>query len=593
MTSGNTESENGMEYRLAVKSYKCFGGSPQSLAGMKLINVVIGRNNSGKSSILEVIKYLIDYYNENTRRIDPRNGYTEIIETVTADAEIAQALMGRSSSLLIGKEIQWSIPTDGSRGRRLVSVQEHPITTDVANQVQNNIERLLSPWQGVTYHAVKAERDIVPEIDQGEFEVNDEYLDHLSSGKGLTNLIQAFVNKNYLDRSVVEESFLEALNSVAGDDASFKRILCQQLPNKHWEIYFDESEKGLVPLSSSGSGFKTIILALANFVLVPEIVLHCRRLQDPSLSDSRHDYLSKAIFAFEELENNLHPAMLRRLLEYMTCKASENSSKLIITTHSATVIDYFSRKGNSQTVHLRHNGQEAVIETIASFADQVSILDELGIRASDLFQSNGVIWVEGPSDRYYLLRWLELWSEGTTLNLIEGVHFSILFYGGKLLSHLSALPNEADTDEIENKVQILAANRNAIIMIDRDSKHEDDEINTTKKRIQTEIAQVARPCNFEWITGCKEIENYIPKSTLVDWAQHYHPKANFATQCNKHQDFFNYLKRSGVATNYSRAKPRLALELSRYFVKSELEKMHDLGNQMERMIASIRYWNGL
>ncbi len=47
--------------------------------------------------------------------------------------------------------------------------------------------------------------------------------------------------------------------------------------------------------------------------------------------------------------------------------------------------------------------------------------------------NNGIIWVEGPSDRIYLKNWILLLDE----NLEEGLHYSIMFYGGRLLSHLS------------------------------------------------------------------------------------------------------------------------------------------------------------
>ena len=33
------------------------------------------------------------------------------------------------------------------------------------------------------------------------------------------------------------------------------------------------------------------------------------------------------------------------------------------------------------------------------------MLNDLDVRASDLLQSNGIIWVEGPSDRIYIKRW--------------------------------------------------------------------------------------------------------------------------------------------------------------------------------------------
>jgi putative ATP-dependent endonuclease of OLD family len=64
-------------------------------------------------------------------------------------------------------------------------------------------------------------------------------------------------------------------------------------------------------------------------------------------------------------------------------------------------------------------------------------LEDLGYHASDLLQSNGVIWVEGPTDRLYLLKWLEL----TGLKAKEDLDFTIMFYGGRLLSHLSFGPD--------------------------------------------------------------------------------------------------------------------------------------------------------
>jgi hypothetical protein len=43
------------------------------------------------------------------------------------------------------------------------------------------------------------------------------------------------------------------------------------------------------------------------------------------------------------------------------------------------------------------------------------------------------IWVEGPTDRIYLQQWIKL----PRSNLEEGVDYSIMFYGGRLLSHLT------------------------------------------------------------------------------------------------------------------------------------------------------------
>ena len=72
------------------------------------------------------------------------------------------------------------------------------------------------------------------------------------------------------------------------------------------EIFLREGPHNLIPLSQTGSGIKTVLLILLNLVVYPKLVF-----KKP---------LSQFIFAFEELENNLHPAVQRRLFLYLRRK---------------------------------------------------------------------------------------------------------------------------------------------------------------------------------------------------------------------------------------------------------------------------------
>ena len=72
-----------------------------------------------------------------------------------------------------------------------------------------------------------------------------------------------------------------------------------------WELKLEEPVKGRVPLSHTGSGFKTVLLVMANLLIVPKL---------PGIA-------KKLLFGFEELENNLHPALQRRLFRYLHQKA--------------------------------------------------------------------------------------------------------------------------------------------------------------------------------------------------------------------------------------------------------------------------------
>ena len=43
---------------IKVSNYKCFGTEPQGFEVIRPVNVLIGRNNSGKSALLDVIEHL-------------------------------------------------------------------------------------------------------------------------------------------------------------------------------------------------------------------------------------------------------------------------------------------------------------------------------------------------------------------------------------------------------------------------------------------------------------------------------------------------------------------------------------------------------
>ncbi len=76
----------------------------------------------------------------------------------------------------------------------------------------------------------------------------------------------------------------------------------------------------------------------------------------------------------------------------------------------------------------------------------------------------------------------------------------MLFYGGKLLAHLSFEMEGADL------VRVMEVNRHASILIDSDRSSPKTHVSATKKRIQQECEKRDIHC---WITKGREIENYL------------------------------------------------------------------------------------
>ena len=268
--------------------------------------------------------------------------------------------------------------------------------------------------------------------------------------------------------------------------------MCQDVIYKDstkWEIML-LNENGKIPLSNSGSGLRTILLVLIKLFL------------EASNSD-------KNIIIFEELENNLHPTIQRNLFNYLYDWANENNDIFFITTHSNIPINMFGNMPSISITHLKkdRSTNELITENAFSFSSNCDILNDLGIKASDILQSNGIIWVEGPSDRVYINKWIELASGGI---LRENTHYQILFYGGRLLSHLTG---ETRNNTISELINLFLANRNSILVMDSDKKQSNGRINKTKQRIIKEFTDSG---SIAWVTKGKEIENYLSRHVIKE-----------------------------------------------------------------------------
>jgi len=307
-------------------------------------------------------------------------------------------------------------------------------------------------------------------------------------------------------------------------DATFTGITVQRVDEERWEVFlYEDGER--YPLSKTGSGLKTIILVLLNILVVPEML----KKQKPTIKKDI------TFFAFEELENNLHPALQRRLFDYIDrfSKAHPNTY-VFLTTHSHVPINMFAGQEDAQILHVIKENGVSSLHVIDDFISKSEVLSDLDVRASDLLQSNGIIWVEGPSDRVYIKHWIEIWGGG---DLCEGIDYQFLYYGGRLLSHYTA-----DESHEENElISILTTNRNSAIVIDSDKTSRSKPINDTKKRIQAEFDKLNLFC---WITKGKEIENYVPCYAIND---------KFGCelgQCGRYEKFPEYIKK--IRPNFSK-----------------------------------------
>lgn len=397
-----------------------------------------------------------------------------------------------------------------------------------------------------------------------------------SDGEGATNIIRRFVATldEKFPQEVIHQELLDALNLIFGSDGPFLDI---QVPvhegdstnelDGYSEICLREKKKGLIPLSKSGSGLKTVLLVLLNLLVVPKI-------------ENKEKF--QFTFAFEELENNLHPALLRRLFKYLEDYAVKENATIFLTTHSSIALDFFGTSDNAQIIRVLHDGESARTETVHTHSNLIKIISELGARPSDLLQANGLIWVEGPSDRIYLNRWIGLYTEDRPQGpLREGRDYQCVFYGGALLARVEFTSPE-DEDEVAELANLFQINHNLIVLCDGDREAEDSNLKPRVERIREEVEKIDGA--HIWITDAKEIEIYLPSSVLSEATGLPSLPAP-----KKHESWKSYTEKNMQRKSID--KVDLAISSTRHMTKEVMEKRFEWKEQMKEIVKRIESWN--
>lgn len=538
---------------IRFKGYKVFPSDEYTtLERISRVNVIIGKNNSGKTSLLDVIESIFNH------KLKVRPGFD--IEEITLDIPFSQDMVNAVFSGYSGigpwKYISLSEHVDGKLFTASLKTSE---TVDIPENAIKGLDthirranRILSSRRSnYRFRKITAERNILPES-EGDLILH-------SDGIGASNLIATFLNDSMRDERIIERDFLDALNRIMRPEAEFESIRVQQVTyngERVWEVFLQEKGLQRVPLSKSGSGLKTIVLVLLNLLVIPHI----------------EEYEKKnLVYGFEELENNLHPALQRRLFEYIYEYAIANDLILFLTTHSHIAINAFFDKNDASIYHVIKEDGSAQVKCIETYIDKAEILDDLDVKASDILQSNGIIWVEGPSDRIYIKRWLELFTPN---GYEEGKHYQFLYYGGRLLSQYSA-------KEESDLISIITTNRNAAIVMDSDKRFRSDKLNDTKKRIMSEFDQLGM---FYWVTNGKEVENYLPKQAVETMLNISIP--NECGQYNLFPDFIDPYYKS-----FSHKKVPFANAVKEFITADNSSGILDLKKQIEKLYRHIQAWN--
>ena len=525
------------------------------------VNVIIGANNAGKSNVFRALEFMKRSTDERKQaalqleyhKRDPSNQFlvTLVGQTEPEDGPIHE-FFGKSDMRFTYE------PGDGKRT---------PVTTPFAAMRFNEFARV---YQSQTNeHFTRHLRD--DEMPQYYFKLAAVVVNSLLTQIPRVHVIPAIrkVDKGQqygLDGSGAIQTLATWKNPDIGHDElelrldEVQRLLRRllRMPNVRIEVP-DTKDKIIVrndglrlPLESYGTGIhELLILAI--------------------------DVYSKdnVIFCIEEPEIHLHPTLQR---EFMRFLIEETDNRYLLATHSHALM---VPSANVAVTHLWLEHGVTQSRRVETSEHTLQVLSDLGVAASDILQANSVIWVEGPSDRIYLGRWLELLAP----DLREGIDFAIMFYGGRLLAHLSlerdALP---DTDDF---IFLLRMNQHSAIIMDSDRSKTTGELNQTKQRICHECETHGITC---WITYGREIENYIPSELLEEVYEEL-------TGMRKPISFRRFARLDQAVQaaydsswrpkwSYDRAKVDMARRIASRFEEKHLSK--ELKAKVEQIVETVR-----
>lgn len=504
---------------LRLKNYRGIGNDFVELAPLKKMNFLIGQNDSGKSIFLDFVDL---YIAKDGQRFKPsifsdistseteRHGVTteflaEISYCLKLDEFLANARNSIRNYALAGIEYEKlframkdSLDSEGyfwrvlkNHGNRTISIEIEP------EQLTSLIDRAKGiNWNEIALHHTSTGW-------------NDESL----NANHLINWFENLVRLNFSTVTKIEAlrkadatqmeignelppfkmefltNIVHTIEKAEFNQPQYKELykklniaLDQVFPDKKYLVKATRDGKKLVisrdgfelPLLNVGKGIEDVLVILTASVCY-----------------------SNQVICIEEPELNLHPLIQRRLIKYLS---EHTENQYIISTHSPTIID----AAEGSVFEVTHDGIQTRLRYVEFDSEKRAICEDLGCKASDLLQANCVIWVEGPSDRIYLNHWIR----GKDVGLVEGIHYSIMFYGGKLINNLTALGESVESDYLDELIDLIPINRNLAILMDRDTNDAQTQIRASKLEFEKALNN-SNANSFCWVTQGREIENYL------------------------------------------------------------------------------------
>ncbi len=538
---------------LIVKGFRSIAESKLPLTSG--VTILVGRNSTGKSNILRALRLatqvstlgpklrdedfspgisLIDIYLQVAISNEEQENFADPIKK--AKVQVSKPLVdfsrGRYPDLLYNVDIaKGNLLIRHYLGYRKVSKRYPLFGTGASSSVNLDILRIFQSMLTKLYFPILCQDcfDRIPENDQHDI---------------ARILMAQYLNNDLAIRShynEVRDGLWFITEGIGGE------IQPAQLPHDKSkgpaERYLLRSEiekTHFVPLPNMGEGAKRIALVLYHIVNSP-----C------------------AIIGIEEPETNLHPGAQRRFRNKLDSLSTKYGKKLLLTTHSTLFIDGWQ----SAKIH-----KVDIVKGMTSLSSPLQrdrlmdVAQILGVSPGDALASDGIIWVEGPSDRsVYTIFFKTL---GTDL---DANNISLMWVGGDALQHVTV-------------GGLKQLNPNFVVLIDSERTSPTGKVPKWKRQLAEEFEHNGY---MFFMTQRRSIENYF---TLRAIGRYYNaPKM---PALGHYDDLETHIQKN-LQANRTYSKMRDSAPIARLMSAAEVESLGDLTMALRRVQDLISAWKQL
>lgn len=490
-----------------------------TLSHISKVNILIGKNNSGKSRFMRnIVKNSYTFYNiqesDNLKPlvIDFVHDYKyvdipEIKENLKplleyenlTNIEIIDYIMKMYFSLKKATSSHLSITKCCNSLKKIItSIKTEDYDKKIYIPILRGIEKFTNTVDKFRYN------DTSFRLNEGERNSLNTYINQVD------NVYANKVKKNYFPSSnfteeihTGEKMYDEIQKMLLGKEENRNIIKSyESFLSKH---FFENKPISLIPnilakylyinidgeeyeLHNLGEGIKQLI------VITYKMFIHKNE---------------KIVFFIEEPELNLHPGLQRKLIELMLSDEFINQ-QYFITTHSNHLVDLSLDYSNMTIYRFEKEKNKLIKVTRCSNADN-KVLQLIGAKPSSIFNSNCTIWVEGITDRLYIRKFLELYQDkllkenSLSKKYREDIDYSFVEYSGGNITHWNFI------NDIEEVIQINAKflSQNILVIADNDFPKEGSSKYQRLKKLNDTLQK-----HF-YKLPVREIENLLTRDCLL------------------------------------------------------------------------------